>query len=85
MIKVSSVHNPSNVFSDESERMDEKEKEEMLTTKQVMDELNIARATLYLWIKKGKVHPVKENPVLERGPLLFRRSEIDALKSKTND
>jgi predicted site-specific integrase-resolvase len=54
--------------------------EEMLTTAQTMEELRISRATLYNWIKAGKLHPVPLNPKVRRPRVAFRRSEVDPLK-----
>jgi predicted DNA-binding transcriptional regulator AlpA len=56
------------------------EDEEMLSTSEVKKELGISNQTLYNWIKKERLHPIKKNPFLEKSPMLFRRSEIEDLK-----
>lgn len=53
--------------------------EEMLTAQQVCKTLDISRATLYNWINKGKLTPVRLNPNLEKGPVRFKGSEVAAL------
>lgn len=63
--------------------MSEKE-EEMLTTAQVKKELGISNQTLYNWINRKLLHPVKKNPFLVKSPLLFPRSEIEAIKVKNS-
>ncbi len=55
--------------------------EKMLTFEQVLDVLKVSRSTVNNWIKKGKLHPVKKNPILEKSPLLFKASEIEQLQS----
>jgi predicted DNA-binding transcriptional regulator AlpA len=57
------------------------DKEEMLSTSEVKKELGISNATLYNWIAKERLHPVKKNPFLEKSPMLFARSEIETIKS----
>jgi predicted DNA-binding transcriptional regulator AlpA len=57
------------------------EEEEMLSTSEVKKELGISNATLYNWIKKEKLNPIKKNPFLEKSPMLFRRSEIESIKA----
>jgi predicted DNA-binding transcriptional regulator AlpA len=65
------------------------DKEEMLSTSDVKRELGISNATLYNWINRKILHPVKKNPFLEKSPLLFPRSEIESIKiansTKKND
>jgi transposase-like protein len=56
------------------------EEEEMLSTSDVKRELGISNTTLYNWINRDILHPVKKNPFLEKSPLLFPRSEIEAIK-----
>jgi predicted DNA-binding transcriptional regulator AlpA len=58
------------------------EKEEMLSTADVRKELGISHQTLYNWIARDILHPVKKNPFLEKSPMLFARSEIDKVKSE---
>jgi transposase-like protein len=58
------------------------EEEEMLSTSDVKRELGISNTTLYNWIKREKLNPVKKNPFLEKSPMLFARSEIDKVKAE---
>jgi predicted DNA-binding transcriptional regulator AlpA len=58
--------------------------EEMLSTADVKKELGISNQTLYNWIHKKKLNPIKKNPFLEKSPMLFRRSEIDQIKAERN-
>jgi predicted DNA-binding transcriptional regulator AlpA len=58
------------------------ENEEMLSTADVRKELGISHQTLYNWIARDILHPVKKNPFLEKSPMLFARSEIETIKSE---
>lgn len=51
-----------------------KEKPEMLTVKEVRDMFRISRTTLYNWIEKGKLTPLRPGK-----KLLFKRSDIEKL------
>ncbi|MEW6025745.1 MAG: helix-turn-helix domain-containing protein [Planctomycetota bacterium] len=51
------------------------EQKEYLTSEEVMSLLNIARPTLYLWVKLGKLTPIK----MEGKLLRFSRLEIERL------
>lgn len=52
----------------------EKEKPEMMTTKEVTEMLRITRTTLYKWMDKGKLTPVRPGK-----KLLFARQDVEAL------
>jgi len=53
------------------------EVEGLLDVQEALDELQIGYATLYRWIKKGLVFPVKIN-----GQNYFTKSDVDRLKSQ---
>lgn len=56
------------------------EEERMLTATEAVAELKISRATLYNWIKAGKLTPVPQRSDRRLPRVRFRQSEVDALK-----
>lgn len=53
------------------------ETENLLTVKEAMQELGVSHATLYRWIEKGKIRPVK---IGQGRTTFFKREDIAASK-----
>jgi len=52
-------------------------KKSWLTAKEVMNTLNISKQTLYTWIKKGKLHPIRVGR-----KSYFSPKEVEAIRKK---
>lgn len=62
---------------------DNVEGDELLTVDEALRELKVGRTTLYRWVKEGRLERIPANPAKRstRQGSLFRRSDIDKLKS----
>ncbi len=54
--------------------------ESNMTTKEVLEYLEISRPTLYKRIEEGLIAPLPRPAVLRKSPLEFRRPDVERLK-----
>ena len=54
--------------------------DDLLTTSEVCDTLEVGTSTISRWVADGRLAPARKLPGL-RGAFLFRRADVDALKA----
>jgi predicted DNA-binding transcriptional regulator AlpA len=60
--------------------MTDTENEKPMTTREVLDYLEIGRTKLYEIIKEGRLAPLPKNPLKQIERLRFRRADVEALR-----
>lgn len=55
--------------------------DDLLTTSEVCETLEVGTSTISRWVADGRLAPARKLPGL-RGAFLFRRADVDALKTE---
>ena len=55
---------------------------DLMTAKQVVEELGISRGALESWRTKGRIKPIEYPSNLERPRVFYRRADVEMLKKQ---